>query len=209
MCSRAWVTVAFICLIFAAVRVQKSGGAGPKADSKKVAPAAAAKGSANTSSSVLESWKVSGSAEKADVAEQFALEEARDKLVAFLAGQTHPLDWQPDLDYIRHDLVTEKITEKTEKQPTDPMSFASEKVTLTVTVTQKSLEDMQKQDKKFRVEQRQTFLAKALAGILAVLVAVTFYFRLDDATKGYYTTLLRVASLALVATVGAGVWFLM
>jgi hypothetical protein len=201
MCSRAWVTIAFICLLVAAVRVQKSGGAGPRTESKKGSSVAAAKTSANMSSPVLESWEVSGYDDKADVAEQFALEEARRKVVAFLAGQSHRLEWQPDLDYVRHDLITAKKQEQME----DPV-FGKEKVTLTVAVTQKSLEDMQKQDKKLRVEQRQTFLAKVLAGLLAVLVAVTFYFRLDDATKGYYTTLLRVASLALVATVGAGVW---
>jgi hypothetical protein len=75
---------------------------------------------------------------------------------------------------------------------------------------------MVEQDRQFRImerkevsKERQTLLAKLLAGLLAGLVAVAGYLRLDEATKGYYTTWLRVASVALVATVGAGAWLLL
>jgi hypothetical protein len=198
------VTIAFFCLLVAAVRVQKSGGTGPKPDPKKAPAVAANKTAANTSSPVLESWEVTGYDDKKEVAEQLALEEARGQVVAFLASQSHPLEWKPDLDYVRHNLVTGN-----KQEPTGDPLFGKEKVTLTVAVTQKTFEDMQREDKKLRIEKRQVLLARILAGLLAGLIAVTFYFRLDDATKGYYTTLLRVASVALVATVGAGVWLLL
>jgi hypothetical protein len=207
MCSRAWVAVAFFCLLVAAVRVQKSGGAGPDKEAKKASAVAADKPAVSTSSPVLESFEGEGygSGEKAqEEAEQNALEDARTKVIAFLASPGHSLKWQPDLDYVRSELITGKKVEK----PKDPF-FGSEKVTLSVAVTQKTYEDMQKQDRKLRVEERQVLLAKILAGLLAGLVAIAFYFRLDDATKGYYTTLLRVASVALVVTVGAGVWLLL
>ncbi len=55
-----------------------------------------------------------------------------------------------------------------------------------------------------RARERQQILVRLLAGIVAVLIAVASYLRLEDATKGYYTTLLRVVAVAFVALVVAG-----
>jgi hypothetical protein len=63
----------------------------------------------------------------------------------------------------------------------------------------------QRQD---RVTSRQGVLARLLAGVIAVLVAVACYLRLEDATKGYYTTLLRLAAVTFVVLVGGGIWLL-
>jgi len=41
-----------------------------------------------------------------------------------------------------------------------------------------------------------------------LLLAVAGYLRLEDATKGYYTRLLRLAAVAFVALVGAGLWMM-
>jgi hypothetical protein len=43
---------------------------------------------------------------------------------------------------------------------------------------------------------------------VTICAAVAGYLRLDEATKGYYTNLLRLGSLAVIGTVGAGVWLL-
>ena len=51
-------------------------------------------------------------------------------------------------------------------------------------------------------------LGKFLAGFVAFLVAVAGYFRLEEATKGYYTTWLRVGVLGFIAVVGAGIWLI-
>jgi hypothetical protein len=55
-----------------------------------------------------------------------------------------------------------------------------------------------------RARVRQMVLVRLLAGIVAILIAVASYLRLEDATKGYYTTLLRVVAVAFVAAVVAG-----
>jgi hypothetical protein len=44
--------------------------------------------------------------------------------------------------------------------------------------------------------------------LVALFGAAAAYFRLDEATKGYYTGWLRVGALGLVALIGAGVWLL-
>jgi hypothetical protein len=53
-------------------------------------------------------------------------------------------------------------------------------------------------------QQRQLLLAKALAVVVAMLVALIGYFRLEEATRGYYTAWLRLAAVGLVAAVVAG-----
>jgi hypothetical protein len=73
--------------------------------------------------------------------------------------------------------------------------------------------DFEHQEEQYQVKQRedrathrQGVLVRVLAGLVAVLAAVALYFRLEDATKGYYTTLLRLAAVAFIALVGAGIW---
>jgi hypothetical protein len=63
----------------------------------------------------------------------------------------------------------------------------------------------QRQD---RATKRQSVLIRLLAGLVAILTAVACYLRLEDATKGYYTTLLRAAAVVFVALIGAGILLL-
>ena len=53
-----------------------------------------------------------------------------------------------------------------------------------------------------------SLMVRVLAALVALLAAVACYLRLEDATKGYYTTLLRLAAVGFVALVGAGIWLL-
>jgi hypothetical protein len=55
---------------------------------------------------------------------------------------------------------------------------------------------------------RQLLLARLLAAAVAVLLVITGYLRLEHATRGYYTTLLRLAAVGIVAVVSAGLWLL-
>ena len=63
-------------------------------------------------------------------------------------------------------------------------------------------------DRQVRAQSRMKVLAKGLAGLVAILAAIAGYFRLEEATKGYYTAWLRLVTLGLVAAIGAGVWLL-
>jgi hypothetical protein len=60
-----------------------------------------------------------------------------------------------------------------------------------------------------RAAQRQKILAVVVAGLVALLLVVAGYLRMEDATKGYCTRLLRTAVVAFVALAGAaGIWLL-
>ncbi len=85
------------------------------------------------------------------------------------------------------------------------------RVLLRVEVSPKDLEKIQQKEIEHqqvlrldRARVRQMVLVRMLAGVVAILIAVASYLRLEDATKGYYTTLLRVVAVAFVAAVVAG-----
>jgi len=115
------------------------------------------------------------------------------------------------VDYIREHLVKRRLDSSNEemreaRNVPDPLD--KKVVGFRVEVLSSDLQDIYRQEQVYRIGQRQLFLARLLALVVAGLAAIATYLRLDEATKGYYTTLLRVGSIALVAMVGAGLWWL-
>jgi hypothetical protein len=130
-------------------------------------------------------------------AREDALENARDRLVAYLRAQNPPLEWAPSPAYLQqHKMIKED-------KPT-PKEFGDDVGTmyqarLRVEVTAREFEEMARQDRHYRSEQRQVLLLKVLGGLLALLVAVAGYVRLDEWSKGYYTGWLKLAAAVAVA----------
>lgn len=62
------------------------------------------------------------------------------------------------------------------------------------------------EDQHLRRDFRQGFLFRIVAGITALFAAIAGYVRLDEATKGYYTVWLRLASLAFVGVISTGLF---
>jgi hypothetical protein len=54
------------------------------------------------------------------------------------------------------------------------------------------------QDRQQRTQERMMGLGKILAGVVVLLVAASGYFRLDEWTKGYYTTWLRFGTAGFI-----------
>jgi hypothetical protein len=61
------------------------------------------------------------------------------------------------------------------------------------------------QDRQQRSQERMIWLGKILAGLVVLLAAAACYFRLDEWTKGYYTTWLRVGTAGFI---GASIFLL-
>jgi hypothetical protein len=148
-------------------------------------------------------WKVTGYGRKIEEAEQDALEKAHKEVLDYLAGLNPPVEWRPSLDYVNRNLVRQREEEGPEQREIGPVS----KMTLTVDVGS-HLQDILKHDRHHRMEVRQLLMAKVLGGLVVLLAVVALYFRLEEYTKGYYTTWLRLTALGLLALTGAGVWWL-
>jgi hypothetical protein len=213
MRPRAWVVILVLCAIMLVCRVRLiSGGDKAHAQAKK-APAVVTKPASAPATTVKDSGEVVKYGKTAEAAQQLALEEARDWVADYLAKQNPSLQWRPDLDYVQRNNMVRFSDAKTIKVGQEGHEEEFQQVTATVEVTNKTFNDMQEQDRKYRAEQRkgvsrdrQTLLGKILAGVVATLASVAIYLRLDEATKGYYSLWLRLASVAVVASVGAGVW---
>jgi hypothetical protein len=138
-------------------------------------------------------------------AEQDALQEAQALVTAHLHNLRPHIDWVPPLEYIQKRLVKSRQADVKEF-PEDIGPMRRER--LEIELTPKALREIVRLDREQRSHERMFWLAKVLAGVVAGLAAVAGYVHLDERTKGYYTTLLRVSTASLVAAVAAALWWL-
>jgi hypothetical protein len=143
------------------------------------------------------SWTVEGYGLTPQDADQHALEKARDRVEEYLTSLEPAITWKPTKDYVET-LVKERPAAVGKKFE----SGDGFECTLKLAIDPKHFREIQELDRQERVQDREMLLGKVLAGLVAVMVAVAGYFRLEEATKGYYTNLLRVAAFGLVAAVG-------
>ena len=148
--------------------------------------------------------------EKKETAREIALAKARERVAQALTA-TYPEvgDWQPSLDDLRkHGLV------RSEGQPQRVQVGDEEawQVVFRVDVTTPKLQELRKlamhQALLHRLQQRHKSVALVLAAVVALLLVVAGYLRLEEATRGYYTGLLRLGAAALLLLAGAGLWLL-
>ncbi len=181
-------------------------------------------------------WVVVGDfRETDDEAIKSALEKARDKVTEYLRSQSPPIEWSPDPAWIQEKLVRDLIADQTkdlefkdshavkvanhtalvETTPFDVAGKRMFRAAVRVEVNQLARSEIEDQERQYqhkeRIERataRQGVMVRVLGGLVALLVVIACYLRLEDATKGYYTTLLRLAAVAFVLLVGAGIWLL-
>jgi hypothetical protein len=103
-----------------------------------------------------------------------------------------------------------------EAQDLDPVVGTMFRSAVRIEVTAFARQDFENQQRVFekstrqhRAISRQKILAAVLGGFVALLMVVTLYLRMEDATKGYYTRLLRMAAVVGLALVGAVLWVMM
>lgn len=144
-------------------------------------------------------WEIDGFGQTQRDAEEEALVKARQELNNFLAEQEVPLEWRPSLNYVRQ---LKKGTFEMEPKNFEGMGELQH-VKVRVEVNARDYEQMQSEDRRLRAEERMVVLLHWLAGLVVVQFAVWGYLRLEEATKGYYTTWLRIAALGFVGVVGA------
>lgn len=135
-------------------------------------------------------------------AEQDALDQARELVIALLRERRPNLKWTPTSKYLRENgLVIDTLHEpQYRSENLGPLH----RVTITLRVREIDLNKMLKQD---RLLQRHLLAAKLLAALVALLTALVAYLRLEDLTRGYYAGPLRTAFGICVVVIGVGLWW--
>jgi hypothetical protein len=131
-------------------------------------------------------------------AQQHALEQARDWL-----ADKNPFGWAPPLEYLTQKSLV-RFAEPSGQQFELAGPMQTVKMDLEVNAVQ--AEDMQKIGRQQRTVARALVVGRVLVGLVALLVVFGGYLKLEEATRGYYTALLRAAALTILALVGAGLW---
>jgi hypothetical protein len=211
-----WIFLIAFCLIAASLRFEFSGlrrapqateGGGLTATARtdpQVAPAANAAnrpaGQANPGASKV----LSGYGRTPTAAEQIALEFAREWVAdEYLAKHYPGLGWTPSPEYLRDNgVIGLEGSAKEQVIDGELMYVASARAEIKPDHLQKMKEEARKE----HMKDRQLLAARVLGGVVALLVVVAGYLRLEDVTRGYYTTLLRLTAGALITMVVAALF---
>jgi hypothetical protein len=149
---------------------------------------------------------VDGYGRNTEGAKQIALANARKK-VEILLEERFP-GWAPSAKQLDEDYLLQKGVIRLAGAP-EEIKFKGEdrfQARAEVVLKDEYLQELTKQVQQERVQQRQGLLARVLAGLLVLLVVVGGYLRLEEATRGYYTSLLRLAALAVVGATAGVLW---
>jgi hypothetical protein len=153
------------------------------------------------------SWDAEGFGATELQAKQEAINNGRETLMEYLASQGFSREWQPSNDFMQGMATWNPIKEQEDddKAGVDLQVEGLKAQGWSVHFVLKSndLDSLVAQEREYRSEQRMGMLGKGLAGLVALLAAVAGYFRLEEATKGYYTAWLRAGAIAFVGAAGA------
>ncbi len=137
-------------------------------------------------------------------AEQVALDLARQSVEEYLERRFHDIGWKPTSD----DLLQLDVV-RIDVQPPDPKLEGPRKesylATAHVDVSDPNLRKLQvKVDEARRtrlepiVSQRHLLVGRILGSFVALFLVIFGYIKLEELTRGYYTTLLRMGAGAVV-----------
>lgn len=152
-------------------------------------------------------WVVDGyDLEDPQAAQDAALRKAQESVEKYVREHYPTLSWAPSLEQ----LVKAKVVQVEGTPGTRKLDNGEEvqEAHAKVEMTRNYREGLQRLVLQQHTRQRQWFAARGLAGLVALLLVCAGYLRLDEATRGYYTRLLRLAALGVLVGVGVGLWLL-
>ncbi len=152
-------------------------------------------------------WVVDGyDLEDPQAAQEGALRKAHESVEKYVREHYASLNWAPSLEQlVKAGVVRPEGTPGTRRLDTgEEVQEAHAKVEM----TREYREGLQRMVLQQHTRQRQWVAARGLAGLVALLLVCAGYLRLEEATRGYYTRLLRLAALGVLVGVGVGLWLL-
>ena len=141
------------------------------------------------------------------MARQQALKAAAEKLSAYLQARFPGYRYRPTPDFlVSHKLVdTGENVEYVLDNPEAPKMVRHK---LTVELRDLQLARLLDEDRREHSAERLEVAGRGLAGLVLILVALVGYVRLDDWTRGYFSTFLKFTALALAVGGAALLWYL-
>jgi hypothetical protein len=156
-------------------------------------------------------WTEYAICDTADEARQVVLGLARTSVEKYLGAKYGDVGWTPSSDFLTHEGVVRLDA------PQDVMVEGEKhiKVTARIELSPHHLEKMQEEVNKVQANakegviwQRLLLAARILAGLVVLALVVAAYIRLEEATRGYYTVLLRLTAGGVVMLAAVGLTFL-
>jgi hypothetical protein len=156
---------------------------------------------------------VDGYGPTAAIAKDWAMKHAQERVETLLRERFAADGWKPNEEQLSADYLIrhEVVTPQGEPEPS-PGINDNEKAMVArykVELTPSYLKEVQRLAREQRVQERHLVLARLLGWMVVLLLVVAGYLRLEDMTRGYATTLLRLGAFTLVAVAGAALWLTM
>lgn len=133
--------------------------------------------------------------------------DALERACGWLAAHSDP-GWNPTSEFLREKGMVSFIGDPTEKEFQSVQGITKDGkvkvVTLRLEITEAQAHDIQQQAQQHRMKERQKSSLLVLFAVACLLGVVGGYLRLEEATKGYYTHLLRIAAIGILLVVAAG-----
>jgi hypothetical protein len=137
-------------------------------------------------------------------AEKMAVDIAHEKLLEELTRRFGESDWKVSTEELHRRGLIEVVDAGTEDvfQDQPPLVVKEAKIKLPHDFLQE-LGDQARGERKYG---RQMVLARVLIGAVVLLLTIAGYLRVEEATKGYYTWMLRAAVVGVLVATGAALW---
>jgi hypothetical protein len=151
-------------------------------------------------------WTVKGYGETTDDARERALEKARDSVEEYLQKHFPNIGWQPTIQ----GLLAESVVRVDDAKQGDFAELKGYESTAHIDLRDANLAKLQvdvdqarEQSQASALYSRHLILGRILAAFVALFLIVGGYLRLEELTRGYYTTLLRVGAGAVMLLIAA------
>jgi hypothetical protein len=110
------------------------------------------------------------------------------------------LGWTPNPQYLReHNMV--RFVGEPKEEKFERLEEPVKVVIMDLEITKQQAEEIQKQAQVQRMKSRQGISLLVVLGVVGLLAVVGGYLRLEEATKGYYTRLLRVVAVGVLLVI--------
>ena len=126
--------------------------------------------------------------------------QALEQLKQHLQEEGLPVTHMPAMAELRPLLARSWKPEEKNRFFEYPVNQTMHWVTLEIPVMPELKGLLLQKEREYRMQARMLWIGRILAAVVVLLIATAGYFRLEDWTKGYYTTWLRLVTLGFIGT---------